>query len=122
VANVCCENVIGYVGLPVGLVGPLFVDGDPFFVPMATTEGCLVASTNRGASAIRRSMQLAMPSSAGHEGNAGRNCSPSSSTVDKGSNKMPPSLGYEDGVRTVLYREGMTRGPVLQFPNVLEAR
>lgn len=52
-----CENFIGAAQIPVGIVGPLTVRGDELagdvYVPLATTEAALVASTNRGCSALR---------------------------------------------------------------------
>lgn len=46
------ENFIGVAQVPIGLAGPLLVDGEyasgEFYVPMATTEGTLVASYSRG--------------------------------------------------------------------------
>ncbi|TYG39412.1 hypothetical protein ES288_D12G014500v1 [Gossypium darwinii] len=51
----CCEMPVGYVQIPVGIAGPLLINGREYSVPMATTEGCLVASTNRGCKAIHLS-------------------------------------------------------------------
>ncbi|CAG5100769.1 Similar to 3-hydroxy-3-methylglutaryl-coenzyme A reductase (Blattella germanica) [Cotesia congregata] len=80
VLGACCENVIGYIPVPVGVAGPLLIDGELFHIPMATTEGCLVASTNRGCRAISK-------------------C----------------------GIRSRVYDDGMTRGPVVRFPDIVRA-
>lgn len=81
VMGACCENVIGYMPIPVGVAGPMIIDGDSIHIPMATTEGCLVASAARGCKAI----------------NAG------------------------GGATTVLTADGMTRGPCVEFPDILTA-
>lgn len=53
------ENFIGAAQIPIGLAGPLLVNGEfakgEFFVPLATTEGTLVASYNRGMKLLRES-------------------------------------------------------------------
>ena len=49
------ENYIGMTSIPTGIIGPLRVVGSAangdFFVPLATSEGALVASYHRGAKA-----------------------------------------------------------------------
>jgi hydroxymethylglutaryl-CoA reductase (NADPH) len=51
------ENFIGVAQVPIGLAGPLLVAGEhavgEFFVSLATTEGTLVASYNRGMRLVR---------------------------------------------------------------------
>jgi NADP-dependent 3-hydroxy-3-methylglutaryl-CoA reductase len=53
------ENLIGAVEVPVGLAGPLLFNGQQakgkIYAPLATSEGALVASATRGATAISRS-------------------------------------------------------------------
>ncbi len=53
------ENPIGAIQIPLGIAGPLKVNGDyakgEFYVPLATHEGALVASVNRGCKAITES-------------------------------------------------------------------
>jgi len=46
------ENFTGVAQVPIGIAGPIRVNGEhaqgDFYVPLATTEGTLVASYNRG--------------------------------------------------------------------------
>jgi len=68
------ENFVGVAQVPIGIAGPLRVDGEQargdFYVPLATTEGTLVASYSRGmrvltecggvrATVVKQSMQRA---------------------------------------------------------------
>ncbi|MCY4731063.1 hydroxymethylglutaryl-CoA reductase (NADPH) [Natronomonas gomsonensis] len=51
------ENMLGAAQVPMGIVGPVRIDGGSVegskYLPLATTEGALVASVNRGCAAIR---------------------------------------------------------------------
>ena len=66
-----CENLIGAIQVPVGVVGPLHVHGEfvsadeQIYAPLATTEGALIASVARGCRALRDS---------GGRSGAGRRC------------------------------------------------
>ncbi len=68
------ENFVGVAQVPIGIAGPLRIEGEhargDFYVPLATTEGTLVASYNRGmrvltecggvrTTVVKRSMQRA---------------------------------------------------------------
>jgi hydroxymethylglutaryl-CoA reductase (NADPH) len=50
------ENMLGAVQIPLGVVGPVAIDGGALsgehYLPMATTEGALLASVNRGCAAL----------------------------------------------------------------------
>ena len=68
--NINCENLIGATTLPLGVAGPLIIssvathfaeasrvkkaleDKKNYYIPLATTEGALVASVNRGCKVI----------------------------------------------------------------------
>jgi hydroxymethylglutaryl-CoA reductase (NADPH) len=53
------ESLVGFARIPVGVIGPLRINGSAahgdYYVPLATTEGALVASFQRGARLISES-------------------------------------------------------------------
>lgn len=52
ITNGNCENFTGVAQIPIGFAGPIKINGEfangEFLIPLATTEGTLIASYNRG--------------------------------------------------------------------------
>lgn len=59
IEKVHCENLVGAISIPLGVAGPITINGSyvngTVLLPLATTEGALVASVSRGAKAITQS-------------------------------------------------------------------
>jgi len=58
--EITVENLIGETSLPLGVAGPIKIQKSKFkfqnyYIPLATTEGALVASVNRGCKAVNQS-------------------------------------------------------------------
>ncbi|MGA9401855.1 MAG: 3-hydroxy-3-methylglutaryl-CoA reductase, partial [Haladaptatus sp.] len=55
-AETAIENMVGTIQVPLGVTGPVAVNGGSadgeYYLPLATTEGALLASVNRGCSVI----------------------------------------------------------------------
>ncbi|ELZ82371.1 3-hydroxy-3-methylglutaryl-CoA reductase [Haloferax elongans ATCC BAA-1513] len=55
-ADTAIENMVGAIQVPMGVAGPVEIDGGSVdgekYLPLATTEGALLASVNRGCSVI----------------------------------------------------------------------
>ena len=47
----CCENVIGYSMVPIGITPRILINNEPLSIPLCTTEGALIASISRGGKA-----------------------------------------------------------------------
>lgn len=56
VSDIHCENLVGAISLPLGVAGPIKIHGAEktfeALIPLATTEGALVASVSRGCKVI----------------------------------------------------------------------
>jgi hydroxymethylglutaryl-CoA reductase (NADPH) len=54
ILNKNCENVVGYIKIPVGIAGPIKINDNNHMIPLGTTEGALVGSINRGCNIINK--------------------------------------------------------------------
>lgn len=89
-------------------VGPLLLDGERVHIPMATTEGCLVASTNRGAKAITQVSR--------------RPCSCESVCRLASPVELFTATGCQaGGASSAVLKDGITRAPAVVMPSAMEA-
>jgi hydroxymethylglutaryl-CoA reductase (NADPH) len=88
------ENFIGTAQVPLGVAGPLRIDGEhakgDFYVPLATTEGTLVASYSRGMRVISE-------------------CGGVQTTVVKHSMQRAPVFLFEDALQARSFGEWLNR-------------
>ena len=45
-ADVMVEQAVGYIGTPLGVAGPVLIDGQEFMIPMATEEPSVIAAVS----------------------------------------------------------------------------
>jgi hydroxymethylglutaryl-CoA reductase (NADPH) len=114
IAQKNCENIIGAIEIPVGLAGPLLLDGQyakgEFCIPLATTEGCLVASINRGIKALRSNVTVDIHCHVSHP-----------NTKPNAAKSLLPNNMINTSLIIHVERVGITRSPVFEASSVSEA-
>jgi hydroxymethylglutaryl-CoA reductase (NADPH) len=99
------ENPIGAVEVPLGLAGPLAVRGDhaqgTFYVPLATTEGAVVRTYERGMVAITRAGGARV-------------------TIERDENRVTPVFEFADLDRALGFRD-FVLGHEAELRSVAEA-
>ncbi len=100
-----------YIPIPLGIAGPLLVNGKLVHIPMATTEGCLVASTHRY---FRSKITVFFKDTF------------ISSELNVTQHKIPfyrgcKAITSSNGATSIVVADGMTRGPAVRLPSAKRA-
>ncbi len=53
-ADVMVEQAVGYIGIPLGVAGPVLIDGNEVMIPMATEEPSVIAAVSFAGSLVAR--------------------------------------------------------------------